>query len=196
MARPRRSRASRVPALVAAIVFAPVLAACGDDDPFGFNDWTLAPDTAFLYSLARPELNLPSAFNLNTRRSIRVETAGATGTWDFLINTVGGELVFVTPSAVGLETSAAIARIDDETFESIRVAPGDTAVYERLTPVPVELGQLYVVRTNQQSGSFGQRCTYYGKVEAVEIDVAGGTLRFRYDSNPICNSRDLVPPEG
>jgi hypothetical protein len=195
MARPRRSHAFRVPALVAAIVFAPMLAACGDDDPFGFNDWTLSPDTAFIYSLARPELNLASGFNLNSRRVIRVEAAGATGTWDFLVNTVDDDLVFVTPSAVGLETNAGIARIDDETFESIRSAPADTSVYERLQPVTVELGQLYVVRTNQQTGSFGQRCTYYGKVEAIEIDVPGGTLRFRYDSNPVCNSRDLVPPE-
>lgn len=195
MARPRRFRASRVPALAAAVIFAPILAACGDEDPFGFRDWTLSPDTAFLYSLARPELNLASGFNLNTRRVIRVEAAGSTGTWDFLVNTVDGELVLVTPTAVGLETNAGIAKIDDETFESIRIAPRDTTVYQRLEPVPVELGQLYVVRTNQQNGSFGQRCTYYGKIEAVEIDVPGGTLRFRYDSNPVCNSRDLVPPE-
>lgn len=195
MARPRRLHPFRVPALLAALAIGPLLAACGDDDPFGFNDWALSPDTAFLYSLARPELNLESGFNLNSRRVIRVEAAGATGTWDFLVNTAGNELVFITPTGVGLETNAGIARIDDETFESIRVAPADTSAYERLEPVSVELGQLYVVRTNQQTGSFGQNCTYYGKVEPIEIDVSGGTIRFRYDSNPICNSRDLVPPE-
>lgn len=195
MARPPLSRASRVSALLAAIVAVPVLAACGDDDPFGFNDWALAPDTAFLYSLSRPELNLASGFNLNSRRAIRVEAAGATGSWDFLVNTVGDDLVLVTPTGVGLETTAGIARIDDETFDDIRVAPGDTAVYERVDPVVVELGQLYVVRTNQQTGSYGQTCIYYGKIEALEIDAPGGTLRFRYDSNPVCNSRDLVPPE-
>jgi hypothetical protein len=178
---------------VAAALTLPFLTAC-DDDPFGLRDWSLAPDTAFLYSLARPELNLPSGFNLNTRQSIRIEAAGSTGTWDFLVNTVEGQLVLVTPTAVGLDTSAGIARIEGETFESIRSAPGDTAQYIRTTPVPLSIGQLYVVRTNQASGSFGQRCTYYGKVEPIEIDVAGGTLRFRYDSNPICNSRDLVPP--
>lgn len=195
MVRPRRLRAVGLPALAAALVFLPVLAACGDEDPFGFNDWTLSPDTAFLYSLARPELNLASGFNLNARQAIRVEAAGSTGSWDFLVNTVAQQMVFVTPSAVGLETNAAIARIDGETFESIRSAPGDTTVYVRTEEVPIELGQLYVVRTNEQNGAFGQRCTYYGKIEPIEIDVQGGTLRFRYDSNPICNSRDLVPPE-
>lgn len=192
--RSSRSRPVRA-ALVAGSVFTVAALGACEEDPFGFNDWTLAPDTAFLYSLARPELNLPSGFNLNTRQRIRVEAAGSTGAWDFLVNTEDGEIVLVTPTAVGLDTRAAIAPIDDETFESIRVAPGDTAVYVRDEPVTMELGHLYVIRTNVQTGQFGQRCIYYGKLEPVEIDVMGGTFRFRYDSSPICNSRDLVPPE-
>lgn len=194
MPSPRSLRRTPSRALLAVAVAAvPLLSAC-EDDPFGFSDWTLSPDTAFLYSLARPELNLPSGFNLNARQLVRVEAAGSTGNWDFLVNTVDGVMVFLTPTAIGLDTNAAIARIDDETFESIRVAPGDTTRYVRGEAVPLEEGRLYVVRTNQQSGSFGRRCTYYGKVEPLEIDVAGGTLRFRFDSSPICNSRELVPP--
>ena len=104
---PRRPR-RRALVLVSALASVPLFAAC-EDDPFGFNDWELSPDTAFLYSLARPELNLESAFNVNARQVIRVEAAGATGAWDFLVNTVDGQLVFVTPSAVGLETAAAFA---------------------------------------------------------------------------------------
>lgn len=192
--RTSRSRPARAALLAGAIGVVAGLGAC-DDDPFGLNDWTLSPDTALLFSLARPELNLPSAFNLNTRQRIRVESAGSTGTWDFLVNTVDGGMVLVTPTAVGLDTRAAIAPIDGETFESIRVAPADTAAYIRAEPVPMELGRLYVIRTNQQSGQFGQACTYFGKLEPLAIDVVGGTFEFRYDSNPICNSRDLVPPE-
>lgn len=191
---PRTSRSHRI-ALVAGAAFAVVALGACEDDPFGFNDWTESPDTAFLYSLARPELNLPSAFNLNARQRIRVEAAGSTGTWDFLVNTEGGRIVLVTPTAVGLDTRAAIAPIADETFESIRTAPADTAAYTRAEPVPMSVGQLYVIRTNQQTGTFGQACIYYGKLEPLEIDVAGGTFRFRYDSNPVCNSRALVPPE-
>ncbi len=190
---PRPTPTRAVVAVVAALSLS-ILGGC-DEDPFGFNDWVLSPDTAFLYSLARPELNLPSGFNMNTRQLVRIEAAGSTGAWDFLVNTVDGAMVLVVPTAVGLETSAAIARIDDETFESIRSAPRDTARYERNAPVPLSVGQLYVVRTNLSQGSFGQRCNYYGKIEPLEIDIAGGTLRFRFDSNPICNSRDLVPPE-
>ncbi len=31
-------------------------------------------------------------------------------------------------------------------------------------------------------------------ISAWMIDVPGGTLTFRYVTNPICNSQDLVPP--
>ncbi len=189
-----RSRLVRAALAAGAVLVAATLGAC-DDDPFGLNDWTEAPDTVFLYSLARPELNLPSAFNLNTRQRIRVEAAGSTGSWDFLVNTDGGGMVLVTPTAVGLDTRAAIAPMDGETFESVRTAPADTAAYIRAEPVPVEVGNLYVVRTNLQRGSFGQSCIYYGKLEPLEIDLVQGIFRFRFDSNPICNSRSLVPPE-
>ncbi|MBT8335443.1 MAG: hypothetical protein KJO11_02500 [Gemmatimonadetes bacterium] len=185
----------RVLAVVAALASAPFLGAC-EDDPFGFNDWTLAPDTVFIYSLARPELNLASGFNVNQRRLVRVEAAGATGSWDFLVNTEDGRLVFLTPSAVGLDTESAVVPMPGETFDGIREAPADTALYVRDRSVPIELGQLYVVRTNQQTGSFGRRCVYYGKLEPLEVDPVGGTLRFRYDASPLCNSRSLVPPEG
>ena len=59
----------------------------------------------------------------------------------------------------------------------------------------MRVGQLYVVRTNQGVGSFGQRCFWYAKMQPIESDVSLGYMRFRLDSNPICNSRDLVPPE-
>jgi hypothetical protein len=184
----------RAPALAAALAAAPLLTAC-EDDPFGFNDWELRPDTVFLYSLARPELNLSSGFNVNQRRLVRVEAAGSTGSWDFLVNTEDGRLVFLTPTAVGLDTQAAVVPIDGETFDGIREAPADTTLYVRDRAIEIELGQLYVLRTNQQTGSFGRRCVYYGKLEPLEVDPVGGTLRFRYDSSPLCNSRSLVPPE-
>lgn len=184
----------RAPLAAAAAVAAIATSAC-DDDPFGFNDWVLSTDTAFLYSLARPELNLPSAFNMSSRVRVRVEAAGSTGNWDFLVNTVDGGMVLLTPSAVGLETEAAIAPISGQTFDGIRTAPSDTLAYISAEPVPMEVGQLYVVRTNLRSDVYGQTCNFYGKLEPLEIDVAGGTFLFRYDTSPLCNSRDLVPPE-
>lgn len=169
-------------------------AACGDD-PFQI-DWQLAPSEVLLYSLARPELNLPSAFNLNQRRTVEIEAPGATGGWDFGVDTRNGALVFITPGVLGLESRAGIATPAGETFEDIREAPADSAAYVMDEPVTIQVGTLYVVRTGEGPGAFGARCVYYGKVRALNLDPVTGTVQLEYDSNPVCNDRALVPPEG
>lgn len=187
------SRSPRFALLAALAVSGVVLAGCGED-PFRLDNWIANPDTVFLYSLARPELNLPSGFNMRSRQRYQVETAGSTGNWDFMVNTVDGAIVLVTPSALGLDTRAAIAPIEGQSFEEIRTAPSDTTVYIRTEPVPMQVGKLYVVRTNRGQDQFGQSCTFYGKLEPLEVDIARGTLVFRFDTSPVCNNRALVPP--
>jgi hypothetical protein len=177
-------------ALAAALAVA--AAACGDD-PFEF-DWSDAPDTVLLYSLAHPDLNLASGFAFLSRSRIRVESPSATGTWDAAVDTRGGEIVLLPPGALGVTSEARIATIEGMALEDVTEAPADTAVYVGDQPVAVAPGTVYVVKTNRVPGSFGSRCVYYAKVEAVAIDVAAGTLEFRYVTNPVCNSRDLVPP--
>lgn len=169
------------------------LAAC-DDDPFGVREWDARPDTVLLYSLDRPELNLPSGYNFNRRTLHRVEAANSSGQWDVALGTQGGELVLFPPRALGIDTRAGIAPFPDGDFDEVREAPGDTASYVTAEAVPLEVGELYVIRTNQGVGQFGQRCFWYAKMEPLEVDVALGILRFRLDSNPVCNDRDLVPP--
>ncbi len=147
-----------------------------------------------LYSLARPELNLESGFNFLQDRRVRVEAPSATGTWDVAVDTRGGALVLLPPGALGVTSTARITSLDGLSLEDVREAPSDTLVYTADQPVPVRFGTVYVVKTNRAPGSFGSSCVYHAKVEAVEIDVAGGTLTFRHVTNPVCNSRDLVPP--
>ncbi|MCJ7628965.1 MAG: hypothetical protein MUO50_11340, partial [Longimicrobiales bacterium] len=55
------------------ILALPLLAAAMacDDDLYKIN-WEENPDTAYLYSLARPELNLLSAFDFISRIPIRI----------------------------------------------------------------------------------------------------------------------------
>ena len=107
--------------------------------------------------------------------------------------TKDGALVLLTPNALGVDSRAAITTITDRSFEEIRRAPADTAAY--VDAVTVEFGPVYVVQTDESIGGFGTRCVYYAKLEALDIDTELGTLLFRYDSNPVCNSRDLIPPE-
>lgn len=168
------------------------VAGCGDD-PFAF-DWNDTPDTVLLYSLARPELNLESGFAFLQGRRVRVEAPGATGNWDVAVDTRGGEIVWMPPGALGVSAAARVSALDGIAFDDVREVPSDTALFVADQPVPVRMGTVYVMKTNRSTGSFGTRCIYHAKVEAVDIDVAGGTLVFRHVTNPICNSRDLVPP--
>ncbi len=61
--------------------------------------------------------------------------------------------------------------------------------------MPVEVGQVYVIRTRQQAGFYGQLCVYYGKFEPLEQDPVAGTMSFLFDVSPVCNDRKLYPPK-
>lgn len=190
-ARPRIRLAVASLTLAAAALAA---ASCGDD-PFRVR-WSANPDTVLLYSMARPELNLPSAFEFRNRTRWRVETPEGTGRWDLALDSRNGELVFLPPGALGVESRAGIARFEGMSFADVTEAPADTALYFTEDPVPVGLGTTYAVRTNETVGGFfGTRCVYYAKLEPLEIDVAGGTLRFVFDGARACNNRSLVPPD-
>jgi len=166
-----------------------------EDDPFKIN-WELSPDTVLLYSLARPEMNLYSAFDFVGQVPVRVEAPSAVGEWDMALDTQDGTLVFVPPPAIGLTNSTArIAPMGDLGYDDIRRAPRDTTLYIGDRPVPVEVGQLYVIRTRQKIGSWGSRCVYYGKMEPLTADAEAGILTFKYDVSPVCNDRKLIPPK-
>jgi hypothetical protein len=186
------SRTLRPPVAAAVAVLSVALVACGDD-PFSFN-WDPTPDTVLLYSLARPELNLVSGFAFLQRTPIRIESPGASGSWDAAVDTRDGRIVLLPPGALGVVGAARITTLEDLTLEDVRRAPSDTLVYVADEPVPVDMGNVYVVKTNRAAGSFGSSCVYYAKLAPVEIDPVGGTLRFEFVTNPVCNSQDLVPP--
>jgi hypothetical protein len=168
------------------------IAGCGDD-PFSF-DWDDRPRTAVLYSLDRPELNLASGFNFYTSTSIAIEAPTATGNWDVALGTRGDELVLLPPGALGVDSRARIAALEGLTLDDVTEAPADTALYVAEDAVPVRDGTTYVVRTSQRACSFGTRGVSYAKLEATDIDVANGILTFRVVTNPVCNDRNLVPP--
>jgi len=179
------------------VLLLPLLAgatAC-EDDIFKVR-WEEDPDTVVLHSLARPELNLLSGFDFISRIPIRIESPDATGRWDVVLDTQEGELVLLTPGALGVTGSeVGIAPMGAMEFDAVRSAPSDTARYVRDDPVQIEVGQVYVVRTRQQSGIYGQRCVYYGKFEPLEEDAVAGRLKFQFDVSPVCNSRKLYPPK-
>lgn len=169
------------------------LPAC-DDDPFAVT-WVANQDTTRLYSLDRPEVGLVSAFDFIGRRTVVVEAPGTTGTWDLAVDDVDGGLAFITPSGLGIESEAGIAAVPDLTLDELREAPGDSAAYAILDPVPAEVGTVYVIRTREARGQFSQLCLFFGKFEVTEVDPSSGSVSFVFDLNPDCDDRSLVPDQ-
>ncbi len=163
-----------------------------DDDPFRII-WTANPTNGTVYSLSLPQLNLPSAFSVVERRAYRVEASGSTGRWDLAFDIQGGQAVLLPPGALGVTSEARILAQPDQTFDGIRRAPSDLEQYAQSEPVPAVSGRVYIVRSGQQVGPFGTRCIYYSKLEITEVDLDGGSLSFRFDTNPACNDRSLRP---
>lgn len=170
-----------------------VLSACGDD-PFAVT-WQNAPDTAEVYSRARSELYLPTAFNFPGRRPVYVEEPTSEVRWDMLVDTDGDGLVMLPTRAVGVVSTAGIFLVGGTDFEEVREAPGDSTRYVRDEPVEVVVGNVYVIRSHSERGAFGERCIYYSKMQPLEEDVANGVLTFLFDTNPICNDRNLIAPD-
>lgn len=191
----RRSgpRRGRIRALLAVFVALPAVLAC-EDDLFRIN-WFSNPQEATVYSMAVPELNIPTGFDFINRRSVRIESSQSVGRWDLAVDTQAGELVFLTPDALDVPSRAAILMIPDTAFADVLRAPADTTLYSHVEPVPLALGNVYVIRTRQVPGSFGQSCVYYAKLEPLAIDVDLGRLTFVFDASPVCNDRRLIPPE-
>lgn len=185
-----RRRALLTTLVVAAVGFI-AASSCGAD-PFDIK-WSSTKDTVLLYSLARPELGLPSGFSFNNRVSVLIERVNVTGYWDMAVDTRDGSIVILPPGALGVPGKARVTALTGTTFDDVVEAPADTSLYTATEAVPVRMGTVYVIRTNQSVGSFGTYCVYYAKLAPVEIDPEGGTLRFFYDTSPVCNDRALVP---
>jgi hypothetical protein len=190
---PARPRRGRVFVALAVVAVATASAACGDD-PFAIR-WVETPDTVTLFSLSRPELNLPSGFDFRGRAAVVVESPRSTGSWDVAVDTRDGRIVLLPAAALGVDSRAAVAPIPDMTYDELVEAPADTSRYVQNEPVPVDLGSVYVIRTRRTPGSFGSRCFYYAKMQPLSADVEVGTFTFFYDAARVCNDRRLIPPD-
>lgn len=173
---------------------AALLSMAGCDDPT-WVEWYNVPDTTLLYSLARPEMDLLSAMDLVYGYRVSVEAAGASGSWDLVLDTRDEQLVLEGSGFFGMSGGAAVATIAGATLESVQEAPRDTILYSADVPVPVEMGSVYVIRTRKVTDYYGYTCVYFAKLEPLGVDLEAQSLSFRYLVNPNCNSRDLSPAE-
>lgn len=178
---------------VLGVLAAAALAGCGDD-PFAFP-WEASPDTVRLFALSQPRHNLPSAIDFQLRRTVRVEAAATEGAWDLAVDTADGRFVWLPPGVLGITSQAAVADLAEDGFAAAAEAPADTARYVRDRRLAIQEGRVYAVRTRRLSGIYGASCNYYGKIQAIDVDLGEATARFQYDLSPACNNRALVPPD-
>lgn len=183
---------------VAGALLTAAVAASGCDDSFGPGNWDADVDTVALFALAREEYQgLPAALDIvGDRTRVLEDIVGTTSTvWDIALDDgESGGLQLITPgSLVGLDPSAGIARVTDDTFEGLREAPRDTARYERVDPVQLVEGTVYVIRSRPDP--VFSNCIRFAKMELVDADATLGTARIRYTRNPFCDDRALVPPD-
>ena len=179
--------------LAVAIAFgAVVIGACDDEFSFGPD---IRTDTATVYSLAVPELNLPSAYSFGSLfRGPQILETVEPGIWDLAIDTQNGVLVAVLPADFGLITRTRITTLpNDPVFETVVEAPQDTLVYSAVGPIPLSTSEVYVMRSHEEQGTFGARCTYFTKFQPTRLDLAAGVVDFISATNANCNDRRLVP---
>lgn len=179
---------------LACLLIVLVLAAC-DEDPFTII-WAASPDTAEVYSLARPELDLFSAFSFVQRTPVRIERSGAAELWDVAVDTRAEGLVLLPPGALGISSRARVTELAGLAFADVLEAPQDTLLYTASEAVQLRLNSTYIVRTGARGQAFGTPCSFYAKLEPLVIDVPSGLVRFVFDASPSCNDRSLVPPGG
>ena len=168
------------------------LTACGENI-FDIK-WSVANvRSALLYSLARPELNLPSAFDFLGGVALELQEPGATGTWDLVLDTQDGQLVFLPPGALGITSEVMVLEVPGMDFDDVTEAPADSTLYSKDQPVPVETSSVYILRTREGQTQFGGRCVFYGKLQPTGADPALGTVTFQYDVSPLCGDLGLIP---
>lgn len=170
------------------------LTGCGDN--IFEQKWTTASvDTVLIYSLARPELNLPAAYDFVNRFRVVLQQPGATGQWDLLLDTKDGQLVFLPPGALDITSATRILALPGMAFDDVIRAPKDSTLYSVDLPIPVETTSVYVLRTHQGTDRFGFPCSFYGKFQPLEVDPVLGTVRFQFDVSRLCDDRGLIPTD-
>lgn len=176
------------------IVLLPLLAAtaaCGRD-PFAL-EWIASADTVRLYAVSRPGSNVETGFDFGARRAVRIEAPATTSAWDLAVDVENGGAVFLPPGFFGVESDAALVELPGESFDEIENAPEDDDVYVGDRAVPVNLGNLYVVRTRRLVSNYGQLCNHFVKMVPLDVDPVERSVVFVFDTNGICNSRKMQP---
>jgi hypothetical protein len=153
------------------------------------------PLEATLYDLVTGPIERASAFNVvsgrgrGTPRTVRVDQSNE---WDVAFAVLDGKPVWLPRGFFeGLEPSSGILELS-RAFDEVTVAPENRELYEMEAPLPVTVGNTYIIRSRNDP-TISLPCRIFAKVsvEAVGQDPDRVDLLFLW--NPNCDDRNLTP---
>ena len=166
--------------------------ACSDSN--GLPDAAVAnverSDT--LWALVGTPVTTPSGYSVDGGRRLRTDLFVD---FDFAYNvTPSGEHLFLPLAALGIDTATAAKpgfQLRGESFEAITLAPSNGYITD--VPVPIAVGQRYVVRGRITPACSGLGVPKYAKMEILSFDEVTHIVSFRILINDNCGFRGLEP---
>ena len=162
--------------------------ACSDANaPIATLENVVRTDT--LWALVGTPVSTPSGYSVDGSRRVRTDLSVE---FDFAYNIETTGDVFLPRAALGIDTATAAKpgfQLRNESFEAITLAPSNGYITD--VPVPIAVGQRYVVRSRVICTSLG--VPKYAKLEILSFDLATRIVSFRILTNENCGFRSLKP---
>ena len=178
------------PLLLIFLLFAPGGIACSDSN--GLPDATIEniERTDTLWALIGTPVSTPSGYSVDGSHRVRTDLSVD---FDFAYNVESaGEHIFLPRASLGIDTATAAKPgfiLRTESFEAITTAPSNGYITD--VPVPIAVGQRYVVRS--RITCLGLGVPKYAKMEILSFEEATRIVAFRILINDNCGFRSLEP---
>ena len=165
-------------------------AACSDANDLADATIENVERTDSLWALEGTPVSTPSGFAVEGSRPVRTDLSVD---FDFAFNIeADGEHVLLPRAALGIDTANSVNPgfiPRSESFEAIEMPPSGGYITDQ--PVPVAVGQRYVVRSRVTCSNLG--VPKYAKMEILQFNDATRIVTFRILVNDNCGFRSLEP---
>jgi hypothetical protein len=169
------------------------IAACSDANDLPDATIENVEQTDTIWALVGTPVSTPSGYSLQPLVGSRRIRTDLFIDFDFAYNVeADGEHVFLPRAALGIDTANSVKPgfvPRTESFEAIEMPPTDG--YSTDGPVPIAVGQRYVVRSRVVCPNLG--VPKYAKMEILQFDDAARLVVFRILANDNCGFRSLEP---
>ncbi len=176
------------------ILLASALVSCGGDVTNSFPSPS-EPVEATLYDLVAGPLDRASAYNIVAGRGFGVPIAvrvDQSDQWDVAFAVLDGQPVWLPRGYFeGLEPESGVLELA-RAFDEVTIAPEDRSLYETQSPVPITVGNTYIVRSRNDP-ALSLPCRVFAKIGVEAIQQNPDRIDFIVLWNPNCDDRDLTP---